>query len=139
MSGFSKLGVGMNKHGNMVFSWQKDVLIIEVRGAFNKEGIDFWFSEIKKYFKNNGVKVWRRLEIWDEEAMGIPESIEVGKLIYDWLDDNGCTLTAVVIKNSLQETIIKDRFNSNVKTFRNKEKAMEWLDNTHIKQIKRDS
>ncbi len=127
----------MNKHGNMVFSWQKDLLTIEIRGAFNKEGMEFWFSEIKKYFKNNGIKVWRRLEIWDEEAMGIPESIEVGKLIYDWLDDNGCTLTAVVVKNTIQEKIIKDSFKSNVKTFRDEEKAREWLDDTHKKASKR--
>ena len=137
MSGLTKLGDGMNKHGNMFFSWEKDLLTIEIKGGFNKEGMEFWFSEIKKYFKNNGFKVWRRLEIWDEEAMVIPEAIEVGKLIYDWLDDNGCTLTAVVIKNNLQEKIIKERFKSHVKIFRNKEKAREWLDSAH-KPLKQD-
>jgi len=127
----------MNKHGNMNLSWIKDLFIIEVEGPFNEDGIKFWFSELQKSVKNRGAKDWRRLEIWNEEASGSPESIDTGKLIYDWYEENGCVLTPVVVSNSLQEHIIKNMFVSSAKIFRDKETAQQWLGETH-KNLKRD-
>jgi len=119
----------MNKHGDMTLSWQEDLFIIEVNGPFNKEGVIFWFSELKKSVENKKFKTWRRLEIWDEEVFSSPESMKIGESIYDWYDDNGCILTAVVVSNGIQENILNHMKNS-VKIFRDKEKAEKWLNNT---------
>lgn len=119
----------MKKHGNMNLSWQEDLFILEIEGPFNEDGMAFWFAELKKSVESKGIKEWRRLELWNDQVLGSPKSIEIGKSIYEWYQEHGCTVTAVVVSNSLQEQIIKNLFKSDAQIFRDKEKAQQWLDN----------
>ena len=118
----------MNKHGHMTLSWHEDLFIIEVEGPFNEEGIAFWFAELKESVKNKNLTAWRRLEIWDEEVFASPKSMQVGESIYDWYENNGCTMAVIVVSNAMQAHIL-NKMKSNVKIFLDKEEAKKWLSN----------
>lgn len=116
----------MNKHGHMKLSWQGDLFIVEVEGPFNEEGIEFWFSELKKSVENSRHKVWRRLEVWNDEVIGSPKTMETGAKIYEWYENNGCDKVAIVISNGFQEQVLQ-QMDNDVKIFRDKETAEKWF------------
>jgi hypothetical protein len=118
----------MHRHGNMKLSWYKQILIGEIEGAFNEEGLEYWFPKVKHLIETRKTDSWYRLEIWDEEVLGSPETIKHAKTMYEWYEDNGCIGTAVVVCNRIQEQIITAMLQSQTKIFRNKEEAIEWLE-----------
>lgn len=122
----------MDKHGEISFTWENDVFIIKAVGSFNEQGIKYYAPILKEALLNRTVDKWKRLEVWDEEALGCPKTLALAKEVYEWYEANGCTLTAVVISNMVQSHIIKDVFQSNAELFINQEEAIEWL-NTHHK------
>ncbi len=122
----------MNRHGEISFTWNHDIFIAKVEGPFNAESIEYYTPLIQASISNRAVDKWKRLELWDNEALGCPKTLALAKAMYDWYQANGCILTAVVISNYLQSYIIKDVFRSNAEIFLDKEKAIEWL-NTHNK------
>tara|TARA_B100001063_G_C16649854_1_gene495348 strand:- start:378 stop:743 length:366 start_codon:yes stop_codon:yes gene_type:complete len=117
----------MNRHGRTEVAWEDDIFVVHVAEAFNEDGLAFMFSRLKELIKSKDFTFWRRLEIWDEEVLGSPETIQIGKAIYAWYEENGCTHTAVVVRNGVQEQIIRSIFKSGAKVFRNEEEAKEWL------------
>jgi hypothetical protein len=118
-----------NRHGNMNLSWHKEILVAEIEGAFNEEGLEYWFPKVKQLIENRKIDTWYRLEIWDEEVLGSPETIEHAKAMYEWYEENGCLAIAVVVCNRIQEQIITAMFQSQAKIFRNKDEAIQWLEN----------
>jgi hypothetical protein len=73
----------MNRHGNIISSWEDEIFILEVKEAFNEDGVEYWFTELKKEVQAKGLSSWKRLAIWDGEVLGSPKSIEIAKDIYD--------------------------------------------------------
>jgi hypothetical protein len=122
----------MNTHGHVSFSWDEDLFIVYVKGAFNEEGVAHYVPLIQEAILNRDNTKWRRLEIWDDEALGSPDTLEAAKLIYDWYDINGCFLSAFVICNNLQTEVINNIFKLNAEVFTDISKAKQWL-NTHNK------
>ena len=118
----------MHRHGNMKLSWYKQILIGEIEGAFNEESLEYWFPKVKHLIHNRKTDSWYRLEIWDDEVLGSPETIEYAKAMYEWYEENGCVATAVVVCNRIQEQIITAMLQSQAKLFRDKEEAIEWLE-----------
>ena len=117
----------MNLHGEIIFTWEADLFTLEAKGPFNEIGLEYWFSEIKKQVIAKGFLNWRRLEIWDDEALSTPKGLDIAKIIFDWYEQNGCILVAVVISNSLQEQIIKESFKSKAEIFHDIETAKTWI------------
>ena len=116
----------MNKHGNLSFKWVDDLFITEAKGSFNEEGTEAAMRQFKESVLNSGLSSWYRLENWSD-AMGTPEASELIPEFYNWSEKQGCLATAVVVTNSLQERIIKDKLSDYVQVFRDKEQAMAWL------------
>jgi hypothetical protein len=119
----------MNNHGNITFSWKDDLFTLRVEGAFNEEGIEYSVPLLQESVLNSTMKKWKRLEIWDLEVLGSPETIQRVKLIWDWFNVNGCVLTAVVVSNSIQAQVIEKHLDSSTKIFSDVKKALEWLTN----------
>lgn len=117
----------MNSHGHVSFSWEKELFIVYVEGAFNEEGVAHYIPLIQEAILNRKTTEWKRLEIWNNEALGSPDTLAAAKLIYDWYDENGCYVTAVVTCNNLQTEIIKNIFRSKAEVFTDICKAREWL------------
>ena len=120
----------MNRHGEILFTWENDILIVQVIGAFNEQGIEYYVPLMRKYILNRAVDKWSRLELWDDEALGCPQTLALVKSVYEWYELNGCILSAVVVSNSIQAQVIRGMLKSDAKTFLVKTEAIEWL-NTH--------
>lgn len=117
----------MDKHGNLNLIWEGDILIIELKGPFNEEGITYWITEIKNEVKTKGFARWKRLEIWDDNAFGSPKTNELAKSIFDWYESNGCYKSAAVVSYKRQAKILKEQFNSSSRVFTNQPEALDWL------------
>lgn len=117
----------MNRHGKITFTWENDLFISKVEGPFNELGLTYYSSEIKKSVISKGFKQWRRIEVWDKESIASPETLNIGKELYDWCKNNGCVLEAIVLSNHLQKHIVKDIFKSKIQIFQNITEAKTWL------------
>ncbi len=118
----------MEKHGETKFYWEGNLLIVEPKGPFNEEGQTYACNQIKLAILDSGIKRWRRLEILDEKTMGSLAVLDIVKDLYTWYDQNGCYITAVVVKNSLQAHSVAEVFNSpTVKIFISLVDAINWI------------
>ncbi|WP_157673861.1 hypothetical protein [Cognaticolwellia beringensis] len=117
----------MNRHGKITFTWENDLFISKVEGPFNELGLAYYSSEIKKSVISKDFKQWRRIEVWDEESIASPETLNIGKELYDWCKNNGCVLEAIVLSTHLQKHIVKDIFKSKIEIFQNITEAKAWL------------
>jgi hypothetical protein len=120
----------MNSHGNISFSWEEDLFALIVTGPFNEEGIEVSVPLLQESVLNSTYNKWKRLEMWDSEVLGSPETIKRCQFIWNWFNANGCTKTAIVISNSIQAQVLEEYSDSSTQTFFDKEKALEWLRNT---------
>ena len=118
----------MEKHGEMTCYWKGTLLTVEPKGSFNEEGLKYACTQVKQAIENSGIKHWRRLEILDEKTMGSPAVLDIAKDMYAWYDQNGCYLTAVVVKNRIQEHAVSEVFKSpTVKIFISLVDAINWI------------
>jgi len=124
----------MDRHGEVYFSWDNDIFVLEVEGPFNEKAIEYYTPILQEAIINRSADQWKRLEIWDNEALGCPKTLALAKAVFDWYDVNGCGLTAIVISNVVQSHIIKDILKSDAEIFLDKSDAMTWL-NTHNNNI----
>jgi hypothetical protein len=120
----------MNNHGKISFSWKEDIFALIVEGAFNEEGVEISVPLLKESVWNRTPNKWKRLETWDEEVLGSPETIERCKLIWDWFNGNGCIKTAFVISTNIQIQILEKHSDSSSQIFSDKETALDWLRST---------
>jgi len=117
----------MDRHGRITFTWEDNLFISKVEGPFNELGLTYYSSEIKQSVISKGFKQWRRIEVWDEESIASPETLDIGKELYDWCKSNGCVLEAIVISNHIQKHIVKDIFKSKIEIFHSITEAKTWL------------
>jgi hypothetical protein len=117
----------MNKHGEVLLSWEGSILIVKVKGPFNDEGAIDAVHEIKKSVYSKNIATWYRLGFWDEEALGSPSTFNQVKEIHEWSLANGCKRTAVVVCNSLQHSVLENLLGGTVQIFRIEADAKKWL------------
>ena len=118
----------MKAHGYVEITWNKNVLILEVHGPFNDEGVLQTVVDIKKSVLEKKFKQWFRIEKLDEEAMGSPLTISIVNEMYTWASNHGCQATAVVISNLIQKKALEEiKQGSHVKVFQNIHDAQTWI------------
>lgn len=117
----------MNRHGEVLLSWEGNILIIRAKGAFNEEGVQHAIDAIKETVSASKLDIWHRLGIWDEEALGSPSTLTLVKEIHEWCIDKGCNRIAIVLCNSVQQTVAENMFGDKVHIFRDEGDAKQWL------------
>lgn len=117
----------MNAHGDITLFWDGDLLVVKTFGPFNELGLKINISKIRESILNKGLKSWRKMEIWDEETLGTPDVVATGPAVAKWYKDNGCIASAIIVCNSLQEHLVDKITTNNTKSFRDKETALNWL------------
>lgn len=70
---------------------------------------------------------WSRIEIWDAETVGSPETLMIAKALYEWYVAHGCDIAAIVVCNELQRYIVKEILCSKVEIFSKLSDAQVWL------------
>lgn len=117
----------MNKHGELLFSWEKNILIVHAKGPFNEEGAFAETNKLKKFILKMNVTKWGKLGIWDDESLGSAEAIEIVENYHRWCVENGCETTAYVVCNCLQKSISEKVYSSTAKIFKDEPDAKKWL------------
>jgi hypothetical protein len=117
----------MEKHGELLFSWEENILIVKVSGSFNKEGALAGITAIKESVCNKNKRIWHRLGFWDEEYLGSPSTMKMFKDAHIWCAEHGCQRVAVVVTNVVQQGVAEKIFSPHAKVFRGEADAREWL------------
>ena len=117
----------MNKHGEFLFSWEKNILIIHAKGPFNEEGVLAATNEAKEFILKQKVTKWCKLAILDEESLGSSEAIEVVEKYHQWCIEKGGVTTAYIVCNSIQKSILEKIYNGTAKIFDQEDDAKKWL------------
>ena len=120
-------GVCMNKHGELLLSWEGSILVIKAKGAFNEEGALDGIKAIKKSVSTKDISTWQRLGFWDDEYLGSPATLQMFKDAHEWCSGKGCERVAVVVSNSLQESVVEKNFGCRAKVFKLETDARKWL------------
>lgn len=118
----------MNQHGEIFFSWINNIFTLEIKGGINNEALYHYFPLIQEAVSKRANKNWKRLEIWDDETLGSPETGNLVKSIWEWYDQNGCALAVVVASNSVQEYAIHKMVSKQAKIFFDMAKAHKCLE-----------
>ena len=108
----------MKLHGKILFSWNENQLTIECEGPFNSDCLVYYGSKIQESVINRGCNNWQRLEIWDDNSLVTPEGQLSSSAFWYWCNENGCSLTAIVVVNALHVNLLKDHLRNNFKVFR---------------------
>ena len=117
----------MNKHGEFLFSWEKNILTIQAKGPFNENGALAETNKIKEFILKKNVTKWCKLGIWDDESLGPLSAIKVIEEYQQWCTKHGCIKTGNVVSNSIQKSIAEKIYNRNGKVFLNERDAKKWL------------
>ncbi|WP_435237464.1 hypothetical protein ACR30L_07825 [Psychromonas sp. PT13] len=117
----------MNRHGQFLFSWEENILIIHAKGPFNEEGVLAETNKVKKFILSKNVTKWAKLGIWDDESIGSPEAIAIVENYHQWCIENGCVKTAYVVCNSIQQSISEKVYSSAAQIFKSEDDAKKWL------------
>ena len=117
----------MEKHGELLVSWEENILIIKVNGSFNKEGALAGITAIKESICRKNIETGHRLGFWDEEYLGSPSTMKMFKDAHEWCAENGCERVAVVVSNIVQQDVAEKIFSPHTKIFRIESDARKWL------------
>ncbi len=119
-------------HGYISLQWDNDLLIIEAHGPFNEIGVENCLSKIQKSIESRNLKFWRKLDFWDNDTFGSPVVMSLIKAAAPWYMNNGCYASAIVISNSVQESIFKNTNQDGPQFFYDKETALKWLNEKNM-------
>ena len=100
----------MEPHGNWNICWQANLLIIDIMGNFNIEGVLALQNDVRKRVLDKGITRWQRLEIYHGNTLTTPEGVFAVKRAVKWAEQHGCTRLGVICDNPIQLSIL-EKFN----------------------------
>ena len=119
-----------NAHGNYSLRLQSDILIFELKGAFNIEGVKSSSDEALYLLSKSGLNNWRMILLLDKDTMLVWEAIPEVRRFFKKCVNSGCTAIAYVIAIETQRMVVErifKYFDVSVKCFENEKDALSWL------------
>ncbi|MBQ4852675.1 hypothetical protein [Pseudoalteromonas sp. MMG012] len=110
----------MHIHGFVEYTWQDDILCLNVSGPFNMKGVTEAFEQLKTTVNSAQHEQWYRIEEFDPETLGCLEVMKVIRDSYLWSLEHGCLFIAVVCSHSVQMNLLEsfiERTNLPIKGF----------------------
>jgi hypothetical protein len=117
----------MNIHGYLEFKWDNSVLYVHAFGPFNEEGVTKASNEYLKLISDRVNSRYSIIEIWDEDSLGSPQVMAKVSEMWELLLKNNCVSIAVIVSNSLQQTLCEKLLPSKGRVFVNIEGAEIWI------------
>ncbi|MEX1668173.1 hypothetical protein AB4876_04570 [Zhongshania guokunii] len=117
----------MQSHGEISLEWDGQLFTMYAYGPFNEEGVREVIASLKRAVLSENIESWVRLEVWDMDTLGSPLVFDYVKAYYLWCEEHGCRATAVVVNNIIQRNIIEKDFLTNIRIFKSKREAIDWL------------
>lgn len=109
----------MNAHGIWHISWVGNLLVIDLIGSFNKEGVIAVQQAIRSTVAEKKLTRWNRLVIYHENTLATPDAIEVMRDFLPWYDMQGCENYGVVCADPVQLMVIESLKPNNLLAFDN--------------------
>jgi hypothetical protein len=97
----------MDAHGTWEVTLKFNLLIINLKGNFNVEGIIELQNNIKKMVLDKKLTEWNRLVIYDVGTLATPDAIVAIKKQLTWYEAYGCRSVGVICRESIQLYLIK--------------------------------
>jgi len=80
----------MDSHGTWEVTLEYNLLIINLKGYFNVEGVIELQNHIKKVVLDKKLTSWNRLEIYAEGTLATPDAIMAIRKHLTWYEAYGC-------------------------------------------------
>ncbi|MDM7860619.1 hypothetical protein QTP81_08425 [Alteromonas sp. ASW11-36] len=119
----------LKPHGNVVLTWQNNVLHNHVHGPFNVEGVTLSFEQLRNSTNEQNVSQWARIDVLDPDTLGAMEVMHVIGNSYKWSIENGCVGIASICSTVLQREMLaqfKQQTGLNLEAFDSVEAAQRW-------------
>jgi len=97
----------MDSHGTWEVTLEYNLLIINLKGYFNVEGVIELQNHIKKVVLDKKLTSWNRLEIYAEGTLATPDAIMAIRKHLTWYEAYGCKYVGVICHDSIQQYLIK--------------------------------
>jgi hypothetical protein len=121
----------MDSHGTWEVTFKFNLLIINLKGSFNVEGVIELQNHIKKVVLDNKLTSWNRLEIYAEGALATPDAIMAIKEHQTWYEAYGSIYVGVICHDSIQQYLIKQLGIENLIIFNSLVQAEKYLLNAN--------
>lgn len=97
----------MKSHGTWEITLKCNLLIINIKGNFNVEGVVELHNDIRKVVLDKKLTSWNRLEIYEKNTLATPDAIIAIKKQLIRCKPFGCEYVGVICRESVQVYIIK--------------------------------
>ncbi|WP_286261065.1 hypothetical protein [Thalassotalea atypica] len=114
-------------HGDWRICWCGSLLMVEFCSAFNREGIQNYIQDIKEVVLSREVSSWQFLAVFEENALGTPEALEIADGLFNWYHENGCDSFTFVVSNAVQRMLVRKVVVGEFLLFGEKSEALQWL------------
>jgi hypothetical protein len=119
------------EHGESFITDDDDIIIVEVIGSFNSEGVSKSIEELKTVIDSFGENKFKLLFDYTNAEGGTPEVFEKINECNVWLNSKNMTAKALAIKSKTILKILESRTparkSQHSKNFDNKVSALIWL------------
>lgn len=119
-----------SSHGEFSLRWQQNILLMELQGSFNLEGVLSTNDKAIKQIENQNFDQWQMLITLAEETLLVWDSMPDARSFFQRCSENGCQAIAYRITDEVQQaTIIKifELLSLEFRCFYEKDEALEWL------------
>jgi hypothetical protein len=120
-----------SQHGESVIQVQGDLIIINVSGAFNEEGMSKSIENLKAVVETFSEKKFKLLIDYSDTEGATPQAYKRNNEGNAWLNSQNMAAKAIVIRSSVLLGILEsrtpERKSQNAKNFDNKPSALAWL------------
>jgi HKD family nuclease len=118
-------------HGETYISIKDSIIIVEVKGAFNIEGMERSFNDLKMVVDTFGQEEFKLLVDYTNSEGATPDAYEKNNEGNAWLNEKNMTAKAIVIKSNILLKILESRTPARkfqqAKNFDDKFDALAWL------------
>lgn len=97
----------MKAHGNWHINWVGNLLVIDLEGSFNKEGVEAAQNAIRESVLERNLSHWNRVEIYHENTLATPDALDDIRSFLKWYEQQGCENYGVVCAEPIQLMLLE--------------------------------
>lgn len=126
-----ELGMIFNSHGDFSLYWHEDILVAELQGGFNLEGVKAVNEESRTMLEARSPKTWQMMFVLGDETLLIWDSVSEVKSFFLWCKEHGCRSVVHVVASEAQKRIndtLLEGIGLEFMSFYEKNEAFHWLE-----------
>ncbi|TMO57008.1 hypothetical protein [Pseudoalteromonas phenolica] len=121
-------------HGNLELKVENNILILDLKNSFNKEGVKLVHSKVQSLIDEKHYDKWNLIIFLGKNTLLTMEAIEDTIDFFLWCQNNQCEKVAYVSISSIQEdtaNLILENISLKKGFFKNYENAKDWINSSN--------